>query len=661
MPARPHRSPARLRPSAGRALAIALLLLVALTPATVRAAAVTYHVDCAAGSDSASGTSPSSAWRSLGRANQASLRPGDRLLLKRGCTWTGPLVARWAGTSSTPILIGAYGSGDLPKIQNAHENVRITGDHLVIEDLWTRSDVPARDSGCENQPMGWRVGFRFMPESSYVTVRDSRADEQYIGILIEDGAHHHRVLSNTLRDNRMKDADPDSDAGAVGISLMGDDNEVAYNRISGSDACSRQHGRDGAAIEVYGGARNRIHHNTAWENHNFTELGKVGSADNTYAYNRITSTLTRANFVVTRGSSDRYGPVYRTKMFHNTVHLSGSESYAIQCYGGCSSSIFTFRDNIVVAQDRVGFADHGFDEGGNVYWRPGGSPKVYFPISSTSVKADPRFVSLGGGDLHLASGSPAIDRASRTALSLGFGKDLDGVTVPQGAAPDAGAYERTSSTSVAPSAYAADTFGRTITDGWGSAGTGGRYRLSGTAADFDVPGSSGTMVVRPGATRAASLPDAVARDVSLSGRFRTDRMATGSGTFGYVVARQSSDARNEYRAKLQLLPDGRVLVGVNRSLGGTETSVGSTAATGVTYTSGTWLRYRVRVTGTGPTTIRVRVWRDGASEPSTWQVQVTDSSSALQGAGAVGLRAYASSSATRASIVSFDDLLVSAP
>jgi hypothetical protein len=356
--------------------------------------------------------------------------------------WTGPLKARWTGTARSPITIGAFGSGDLPRIQNAHENVAITGSYLVIEDIWTRSDVPARDSGCENQPLGYRIGFRFMPGSAHDTVRGSRADEQYIGILVEAGAHHHRILDNTLRDNNMRDPNRASGAGSVGIGLMGDDNEVGYNDISGSDACSPLYGRDGAAVEVYGGRGNLIHHNRAAENHNFTELGKPPSADNTYAFNRVTSSLDRANFLVTRGPGDMYGPVYRTRLYNNTVYLSGAHSYAIQCYGGCAPGILTFRNNIVWAEDRIGYADNAFDEGNNIYWRSDGAPRVYFPIAPSSKEIDPRFMDPESSELHLRQTSPGVDAATPEALALGLTRDLDGVLVPQAGGPDIGAYER---------------------------------------------------------------------------------------------------------------------------------------------------------------------------------------------------------------------------
>jgi hypothetical protein len=44
---------------------------------------------------------------------------------------------------------------------------------------------------------------------------------------------------------------------------------------------------------------------------------------------------------------------------------------------------------------------------------------------------------MGGGDYHLQAGSPAIN----AGLNLGYPLDFDGKAVPQGTAPDIGAYE----------------------------------------------------------------------------------------------------------------------------------------------------------------------------------------------------------------------------
>jgi hypothetical protein len=439
-----HRRARRGLERLARTALLAALAVAALLAFTGAASAATYFVDCSAGNDNSAGKATGSqAWRTLPRANGAKLAPGDSLRLRAGCTWTGPLVAKWKGTASAPITIGSYGSGAAPEIQNARDIVQIWGSYLVVQDIVTRSTPAGYDSKCGNAPTGWRIGFRFLPGSSYNTLRYSTAVGLYNGIFIEAGSHHNTIFNNHLIKNNLKDEPPNSGGGAVGINLQGDDNDVSYNDISGSDACSTTYGRDGSAVEIFRGRRNRVHHNTAVDNNTFIEFGNKNSADTTVAYNKVYSSLKSAGFLMTRGAGDTsWGPVYGTKAYNNSVYLTGSSSYAIQCIKGCNASVLSLRNNIIVSQYYVGYSDAAFDEGNNVYWQPQGNPRIYFPISSSSRKLDPRWLNAAARDFHLGAGSPAIDIGSMVAYNMGFRTDLQGNAVPRGAAPDVGAYER---------------------------------------------------------------------------------------------------------------------------------------------------------------------------------------------------------------------------
>src|SRR6266852_7043715 len=66
----------------------ALILLLCLIR-LLSLSAGTYYLDCLNGSDGNDGLSPSSAWQTIQRVNQAAFGPGDSILLKRGCTWQG--------------------------------------------------------------------------------------------------------------------------------------------------------------------------------------------------------------------------------------------------------------------------------------------------------------------------------------------------------------------------------------------------------------------------------------------------------------------------------------------------------------------------------------------------------------------------------------------
>jgi len=410
------------------------------------AAVPNYYVDCAAGSDSATGTSETSSWKSLTKASQAPLQPGSSLLLKRGCTWTDVLNAGWNGTATSSIVIGSYGDESLPipvitSNVNGRSLVSVTGSYLVFENILAKGQAPKLDPACQNNPVGYIVGFNLRTGSSNNKLRNVEATGNYAGVAIKEGSHHNRVLGSKFFNNTMMnplDTALDNDAGAFGVALFGDDNEIAGNTFQGQYACSYDYNGDGAAIEIYGGQRNNIHHNRAENNEAFTELGNIRSADNVYAYNQVTSSIATSSFLITRGGTDnRYGPINGTKAYNNTVYLTGSASNGIVCHGGCSANILSAKNNILWAGGKSLYADAPFDEGNNIYWRTGGSPVVQASINTTSQKIDPKFLDVTKLNFHLQTGSQAIDRGA----NHGYITDLDNKTVPIGTAPDIGSYE----------------------------------------------------------------------------------------------------------------------------------------------------------------------------------------------------------------------------
>jgi hypothetical protein len=389
------------------------------------AGAATYYVDSTSGSDARSGTSAAQAWKTLAKASQAPLAPGDRLLLDRGGVWSGKLAISPSGTASTPIVISAYGTGNLPLIHG--DCISLQGSYLVLGEVqadgcsWSGVDV-------------W---------GDYDRVKQSVFTHNIAGVFVRPGAFGATVLKNRIADNnRMSVLTPspsNDDSGAFGVLLQGDGAVVARNTISGGDSFSYDYGRDGSAIEVVGGQQNQIRYNVALENESFTELGNPRAADNTYAYNVVHSSLANSEFLVTRGAGSGLGPVARTSLYDNSVLLTGSSSQGFICYAGCGPGILRMRDNLVQAVQKAGYADAPFDEDYDVFF--GGI--VQFAKGAHSLVADPRFADPVAGDLPLRSSSPAVDRG----VGVGYSLDLDRQPVPQDgdgdgvAAPDAGAYE----------------------------------------------------------------------------------------------------------------------------------------------------------------------------------------------------------------------------
>jgi parallel beta-helix repeat protein len=209
--------------------------------------------------------------------------------------------------------------------------------------------------------------------------------------------------------------------------------------------------------------------------------------------------------------------------------------------------------------------------------------------------------------------------------------------------------------------HATDAFGRQIDAGWGGAPVGGRYQLSGEAAGYLVDGSTGKMILSTaGSVRSATLPQVSLRDVSVRFRMLTNRLANGDGTFVYATARITADG-SQYRLGVHVKPGGHVNVLVVRMLHGHRTTIGSESpVSGVLATTSRFLWLRVQVEGTAPTTLRVKAWTGGSSEPATWTKTVKDFGTGLGSAGAVGVRAVLSTSTTNVPVrVLVDDLVAS--
>jgi hypothetical protein len=202
-------------------------------------------------------------------------------------------------------------------------------------------------------------------------------------------------------------------------------------------------------------------------------------------------------------------------------------------------------------------------------------------------------------------------------------------------------------------AFASDVFARTVTNGLGSADVGGAWTTSGTAANFAVsPGTAALTLRTPATQLSAWLGSTLRTDTDLRATFAIDRVPTGNGIYLDVVGRRVS-ANNEYRAEVLLRSSGDIDVGLAALRGSsTEAEIQPVRRlTGVTYAAGTQLNVRFQVTGTSPTTLRLKVWPAGSAEPTAWQLTATDAGAALQNPGAVGVTAYLSSSATNAPVV----------
>ena len=91
---------------------------VSAQSAVARTEPLVFHVDAERGQDEAAGTTPESAWRSLGRVNGTPLIPGDTVRFRRGGLWRGSLLPQ-SGSPERRITYAAYGEGAKPILQGS--------------------------------------------------------------------------------------------------------------------------------------------------------------------------------------------------------------------------------------------------------------------------------------------------------------------------------------------------------------------------------------------------------------------------------------------------------------------------------------------------------------------------------------------------------------
>ncbi|MGY1814261.1 PKD domain-containing protein [Blastococcus sp. SYSU D00820] len=202
-----------------------------------------------------------------------------------------------------------------------------------------------------------------------------------------------------------------------------------------------------------------------------------------------------------------------------------------------------------------------------------------------------------------------------------------------------------------PPVVAADTFNRTVTGGLGTAEVGGAWTATAGATRLSVtPGAATLALPGTGNNTGAHLAGVAETDVEVRATVALAQAPTGAGSYVYVTGRRVG--ANEYRMFLRIAPDGSVGMSLSRIAGGVESWPGGEVVLPAgTWTAGAALEVRLRVTGTGTTTVQGTVWRAGTAEPAAPQLVRTDTTAVLQAAGSVGIAAYRPGSATGAQSV----------
>ncbi len=395
-----------------------------------------FYVDSVAGSDTNSGTSISSPWKSLSAITSRKFNPGSIISFKRGSSFTGTFNIDDSGTAASPIIFTAYGSGQSPIFQNPGSNtnrtrgITVNADYIIIEKLLVKNTQDA--------------GIYINNGSDYVTVRYVEITNTGIGVTMR-GAND-KVLNSDIHDLHMVNntVGGDDDYGANGILVSGTsvNGEIAYNSFTNCKAASYDYGVDGGTIEYYGTISGyKIHHNYAANNQGFLEIGSGATglvSNNVIAYNVMYNNARPLGVHLSGG----FGVMVDGLRFENNtiVDLQTSTStIAINFYTATPTlNTLIMRNNIFYLTNYSKVASAStFTHDHNLYFFNGKSTSLGFTAGVGESIANPAFVNLANGNFTLGSSSPAINSGVTGSYSV----DLNGYIVPSGGITDLGAHE----------------------------------------------------------------------------------------------------------------------------------------------------------------------------------------------------------------------------
>lgn len=428
-----------------------------------------FYVDGRSGLDSNTGTAPAKAWKTLFRLHSAGLTAGDVVRLARGCVWRHESLFMDAGSHGTeaePIVIEAYGDGEPPTIAEprAHwdatrpwPGVAFGRDPSVAA---PSSYIHLLDVRIEDYES---TGVLMSPETHHIVVAGVEVRRCGAGVGIA-GANQ-KVIGCYVHDGVMAvdTGNGKTDWGANGVTVVGRNIEIAWNRFVNCAAPSKAFGTDGGVIEFFGyvpttadpsGWNNvsdniSVHHNVAENCWGMLEgAGKVTNlliAHNLYFGGSNSLFVLHLDTVVANASYDL--------RVENNTFVSGEPKnvgtifslYSVKRGDTHTGTTLTVRNNVMVVRGQViydaaaiGAAfvhDHNL-----ISLAPGatlGTGVDQWVFEATERLTDPHFMDSLGEDYRLAPGSPAIDAGVATT----FTTDLRGTPVPTGTAPDLGAYE----------------------------------------------------------------------------------------------------------------------------------------------------------------------------------------------------------------------------
>jgi hypothetical protein len=466
-------------------IAIRACWLLLMAAASRAASAADYYVS-PSGDDRNNGTSVSSAWRTIAKAN-AAVRAGDTVYLRGGEYLNDPISPATSGRAGSPITYTGYQT-ERPVLTSQtplglEHAILLRGiSHIVVQKI-------AID-GKAMSPQATVGHFATLDGASYVEIRDSELTyaDGWSGIDIIGGSHHILILRNRIdfvgRWNRNGDDYGDS----IWIGEDAHHNLIASNylthgghelvRTKGSYSIVQDNVFDNDWSDVEGeglGARNFTLdglHNVAQRNIARGTKKSIDSPWNQAVKVEGIGNIARRNLILgnhhdafTSEVGSWQANARDNRIYNNTIYNNGGAAWRIRYYtNDTRPSGNEFKNNLIYRNRQLPYNDT-IDTDFWMYMRESGADapadnlvlnnmvaktaagdsRVYFdppimlgPLSDAerkfpkqirgNIQAVPVFVSSSPKvfrDFELAAGSPGVDAAAPLTTTTGTGSGAE--------------------------------------------------------------------------------------------------------------------------------------------------------------------------------------------------------------------------------------------
>jgi hypothetical protein len=372
--------------------------------------AATYWV-AKTGSDSrscAQAQSPSAAKRTI-RSGLTCLGPGDTLSIKAGTYAesnlrppsgiSGKRVTIKAATAKTVIVSGTQGAEAVFWIDEGERYITVEG---LIVDAAMKAQKGFLINGHHIRVKNTEVKYA---KGQNLSVGSDTTADQFVELL---NLHVHHAGGGA--GSGECNSTPPEDGYCHGIYMSSN-----RNLVDGGS----YHDNNGYSLHIYPTGGNNVIRNARWQGRTFGPAIGIFNGTGNQVYNNLVYGNSFEGIMA-------FGPgaVYA----NNTVYNNQGAGIFIRA----DAPAAVFRNNIVY-----------HNRGGDIVDEAGKA------TLSNNLTSDPRFVNAAAGDLHLTSGSPAIDTGMTVSTVT---TDFDQRPRPQGAGFDIGAYEYPDSALMPPSA-----------------------------------------------------------------------------------------------------------------------------------------------------------------------------------------------------------------